>query len=169
VCIRNPVAATDVTYWRAEPNRGDAPGGEFSASQPDPIRVRFPAQASQLAVVRRVLTAWLEAAGTAPDDIAPTVLAVSEAASNSIEHAYGPSEGWFELDASLAPVEAGRSGPRLTVTVRDGGRWQSKPPGAGGRGMGLMARLMDEFETRRSDRGTEVWMSRTLAGKEHPR
>jgi hypothetical protein len=35
--------------------------------------------------------------------------------------------------------------------------------------MGLMARLMDEFETRRSDRGTEVWMRRTLAGKEHPR
>ena len=113
--------------------------------------MRFPARASQLGVVRRLLTAWLEAAGTPPDDIAPTVLAVSEAASNAIEHAYGPSEGWFELDASLVPVEAGRPGPLLTVTVRDGGRWRNKPPGEGGLGIGLMARLMDEFETRRSE------------------
>jgi serine/threonine-protein kinase RsbW len=133
------------------------------------VRMRFPARASQLGVVRRLLTAWLEAAGTAPDDIAPVVLAVSEAASNAIEHAYGPSEGWFELDASLAPVEAGRPGPLLTVTVRDGGHWRNKPPGAGGLGIGLMVRLMDEFETRRSERGTEVWMRRSLVGKEHPR
>ena len=131
--------------------------------------MRFPARASQLAVVRRLLTAWLEAAGTAPDDIALVVLAVSEAASNAIEHAYGPAEGWFELDASLAPDRGGQPGPLLTVTVRDGGRWRSKPPGAGGRGIGLMARLMDEFETRRSEQGTEVWMRRALVGKEYSR
>jgi anti-sigma regulatory factor (Ser/Thr protein kinase) len=167
--MRHVVSATDVTGWRAEPSGCGAPAGERAAPHPDPICVRFPARASQLAVVRRLLTSWLEATGTAPDDIAPIVLAVGEAASNAIEHAYGPSDGWFELGASLAPAEAGSPGPLLTVTVRDGGRWRSKPPGAGVRGIGLMARLMDEFETRRSERGTEVWMRRTLVGKEHPR
>jgi hypothetical protein len=86
-----------------------------------------------------------------PDDIAPTVLSRSSEAAQSAIRARlptRPSEGWFELDASLVPVEAGRPGPLLTVTVRDGGRWRNKPPGAGGLGIGLMARLMDEFDGR---------------------
>ena len=62
--------------------------------------MRLPARASQLAVVRRLVAAWLEASGIAADDIALVVLAVSEAASNAIEHAYGPAEGWFELEAA---------------------------------------------------------------------
>ena len=90
------------------------------------------------------------------------MLAVSEAASNAIEHAYGPAVGWFELEAAI-------EGRDLTVAVRDGGRWRRKPPGAGGRGLGLMARLMDEFQTRRSEQGTEVWMRRALVGNESSR
>jgi len=73
----------------------------------------------------------------------------------------------------LAPLQqpAGQAppGPVDLSHQEDGGRWRNKPPGAGGLGIGLMARLMDEFETRRSERGTEVWMRRALVGKEHPR
>jgi PAS domain S-box-containing protein len=153
------VSAMDLTTWRARTPTTAPLTPRFDRSGDDRILARLPARAHQLAVVRRLVAAWLAASGIATDDIALVVLAVSEAASNAIEHAYGPAVGWFELEAELA-------GRRITVAVRDGGRWRSKPSSDRGRGLGLMARLMDEFETRRSERGTEVWMRRTLAGKE---
>ena len=82
-------------------------------------------------------------------------VAVSEAATNAIEHAYGPTEGWFEVDADVRT-------DAVEVTVRDGGRWRPKARGGGGRGLALIGRLMDEFELRRTPTGTEVWMRRVL-------
>ena len=78
------------------------------------LRLRRPARADELAPVRRVLAAWLETAGVDPEDIGSIVVAVSEAATNAIEHAYGPAEGWFEVEADV------EEGPLVTVVVRRG-------------------------------------------------
>jgi anti-sigma regulatory factor (Ser/Thr protein kinase) len=118
------------------------------------LRVRRPAVAAELGPLRRIAAAWLEAAGVSADDIGSILVAMSEAATNAIEHAYGAREGWFEVEAEIDDAGA------VALTVRDNGRWRPKAPGGGGRGLTLMGRLMDEFELRRLPHGTEVWMRR---------
>jgi PAS domain S-box-containing protein len=132
----------------------------FVGARRGPMRIRRPARAVELAPVRRLLSAWLEASGVAPEEIGAVSVAVSEAATNAIEHAYGPGEGWFEVEAEMET-------DALTIRVRDGGRWRPKARGGGGRGLGLIGRMMDEFELRRADNGTEVWMRRSLRGQTH--
>jgi anti-sigma regulatory factor (Ser/Thr protein kinase) len=127
----------------------------------DPIRLRRPARASELGSMRRLLGDWLRASGVQSDEAAVVTVAVSEAATNAIEHAYGAEDGWFELDAE---IEAGT----LTVVVRDGGKWRPKARGGRGRGLDLIARLMDEFQVRPGDLGTEVWMRRAITGEQLP-
>jgi PAS domain S-box-containing protein len=130
----------------------------FVGSAPGTFRWRRPARAGELGTMRRVMAAWLEASGVPRDDIMLFSVAVSEAVTNAVEHAYGKQEGWVE-------IEAHRENDDVVVAVRDGGRWRSKARGGGGRGLGLIARLMDEFELRRTDQGTEVWMRRTARGR----
>jgi GAF domain-containing protein/anti-sigma regulatory factor (Ser/Thr protein kinase) len=123
----------------------------YVGSAPGAFRWRRPARATELSTMRRVMSAWLETAGVARDDITLIAVAVSEAATNSIEHAYGKREGWLE-------IEARRDADDVVIAVRDGGRWRPKAQSGGGRGLGLIGRLMDEFELRRTDQGTEVMM-----------
>ena len=52
----------------------------------------------------------------------------------------------------------------MTVVVRDQGQWRSARGRDRGRGLQLVHGLMDTVEVLRSDSGTEVRMSRTLAG-----
>ena len=160
--VGHVVSATDVTEWRAGEVARAGRDAPFESAHNDPIRVRLPARANQLAVVRRLVAAWLEASGIAADDIARSCW---QSAKPPRMRSNTPM---------VQPLVGSSSKPRsrdrdLTVAVRDGGRWRRKPPGAGGRGLGLMARLMDEFETRRSEQGTEVWMRRALVGNESSR
>jgi GAF domain-containing protein/anti-sigma regulatory factor (Ser/Thr protein kinase) len=122
-----------------------------------PIHLRRPARATELAPMRRHLSAWLEAAGVPTSEIPDVAVAVTEAATNAIEHAYVHGPGWFEVVAEV-------SGEVLTVRVRDMGQWRPKVRGTGGRGLDLIARLMDRFEVRRDNGGTEVWMQHDLVG-----
>jgi PAS domain S-box-containing protein len=124
------------------------------------FRVRRPARAAELAPVRRMLSAWLESAGFGNEEIGSIAVATTEAATNAIEHAYGPTEGWFEVEARIDHRGA------VQITVRDGGRWRSKTRGDGGRGLTLIGRLMDDFEIRRRPTGTEIWMQRQSRGEE---
>jgi PAS domain S-box-containing protein len=126
------------------------------------LRVRRPARAAELSPVRRIMGAWLESAGFGAEEIGSIAVAVTEAATNAVEHAYGPAEGWFEVEGEIH--EDGSVG----LTVRDGGRWRPKARGGGGRGLALIARLMDEFEVRRRQMGTEIWMRRAPRGERTP-
>ena len=80
------------------------------------------------------------------DEIGLICVAASEAATNAIEHAYGPNEGWFEVEATVEADDA------VTLIVRDAGRWRPKARGGGGRGLSLIGRLMDEFRARAAAR-----------------
>jgi len=84
-------------------------------------------------------------------------VAVTEAAANAVEHAYGPVDAAFDVEASA--TEDGE----VCVIVRDQGRW--RPPRGHNRGRGtlLMQELMDHFEVATSEDGTEVRMRRQLA------
>jgi PAS domain S-box-containing protein len=130
----------------------------FLGAVPQVFRWRRPARATELAPLRRGLTRWLESVDVPSSDVMVITVAASEAATNAIEHAYERKEGWVE-------IEANREGDDVVIAVRDGGRWRPKARGGGGRGLGLIGRLMDEFELRRSDQGTEVWMRRAAPGR----
>jgi anti-sigma regulatory factor (Ser/Thr protein kinase) len=134
-------------------------GVRFAGTSRGHLRVRRPARAAELSPVRRIVSAWLESAGFSGEEIGSIAVAMTEAATNAIEHAYGPSEGWFEVEAELDDDGS------IGLTVRDGGRWRPKSRSGGGRGLALIGRLMDEFEVRRGQVGTEIWMRRAPRGK----
>ncbi|PSL53103.1 anti-sigma regulatory factor (Ser/Thr protein kinase) [Saccharothrix carnea] len=113
----------------------------------------FPAQPGQLSAVRARLDAWLAAEGLSEDDRYDLLVAVNEAASNAIEHAYGPGEhGLVHIDAHARPDGSVR------VVVADRGGWRVPPPTltARGRGLLLMRENVDEVLVDRGAGGTTV-------------
>jgi anti-anti-sigma factor len=123
---------------------------------PEPLDVAVPADAVELATLRRRLSGWLRraGAGSASDEV---VLAGSEAAANCVEHAYRRREaGQIRMRARVA-------GGAVELEVADTGRWRAAPaPGDRGRGLGMMRALMDEVAVRTDAAGTVVRMTRRL-------
>lgn len=113
----------------------------------------FPAQAGQLAAVRARLDAWLAGEGLAEDDRYDLVIAVNEAVSNAVEHAYGPDEA-----GDVHVAAAVRSDGSVVVVVADRGAWRVPPPtlSARGRGLLLMRENVDEVLVDRRPSGTTV-------------
>lgn len=98
--------------------------------------------------VRHWLSAWFWPAGQLED----LVLAVSEAVSNAIEHAYLDQPP--ELVDIHGEVEAAPGGQRLvTIIVRDYGRWRPPPVDDENRrrGIPLMRACVDTVTIRRPD------------------
>jgi GAF domain-containing protein/anti-sigma regulatory factor (Ser/Thr protein kinase) len=123
----------------------------------DRIALRLPAEPHVLTSLRRTLRQWLEGLGADELETYDVLVAVTEAAANAIEHAYGPVDAAFDVEA-----EAADEG-EVTVVVRDQGRW--RPPRGHNRGRGtlLMQELMDHFEVKTSEEGTVVRMRRRVA------
>jgi anti-sigma regulatory factor (Ser/Thr protein kinase) len=127
---------------------------------PGRLRLALPAEPATLAGVRRVLGRWLEQVDADRQESYEIVLACNEAFANAIEHAYGPSDGSVEMEASLLDGA-------VSVTVRDHGRWREPRGENRGRGLALMEEIMDTVDVTKGDReGTEVRMLRKL-GRAH--
>jgi serine phosphatase RsbU (regulator of sigma subunit)/anti-sigma regulatory factor (Ser/Thr protein kinase) len=122
----------------------------------DRLALRLPADPPILSSLRRTLRRWLEALGASEMETYDVLVAVTEAAANAVEHAYGPGDAKFDVEAAMS--EEGE----VCVVVRDQGRW--RPPRGHNRGRGtlLMQELMDHFEVATGDDGTEVRMRRRL-------
>jgi anti-sigma regulatory factor (Ser/Thr protein kinase) len=101
-----------------------------------PLRTDLPAEPRTPGRVRRLLTEWLHRGGCATDTADDLVLAVNEAVSNCVEHAYLPGQGGtVAVDAVAVGCEHG--GSHAVVTVTDTGRWRAAPADTGFRGRGL--------------------------------
>ena len=126
------------------------------------LALRLPAEPPVLASLRRTLRGWLERLGASEFETYDVLVAVTEAAANAIEHAYGPSDATFEVEAGASPDG------EVWLVVRDQGRW--RPPRGHNRGRGtlLMQELMDHFEVSTGEHGTEVRMRRRLAREGAP-
>jgi anti-sigma regulatory factor (Ser/Thr protein kinase) len=126
------------------------------------LSLRLPAEPPVLSSLRRTLRQWLEEHGGGEMAVYDVLVAVTEAAANAVEHAYGPVDATFDVEA-----EAVGDG-EVSVVVRDQGRW--RPPRGHNRGRGtlLMQELMDHFEVTTSEEGTEVRMRRRLTREEAP-
>jgi serine/threonine-protein kinase RsbW len=102
---------------------------------------RYEATADSVPVARRDLVAVAEAAGAEEEQLEAIALAASEALTNAVRHAYAGHPGGIRVSAWAA-------GEGLVVVIADTGRGlhaHTEAPGLGV-GLGLIAKLSDEFE-----------------------
>jgi anti-sigma regulatory factor (Ser/Thr protein kinase) len=118
------------------------------------VRLTVPARPENVATVRHVVTALAQRTGMPPSLVDDVRLAVTEACTNVVRHAYRGSEGPIE-------VAVDSSGGRLTLVVSDRGVGMSPNPDGGGPGLGLtmIAALADSLSIEQSpDRGSRLRM-----------
>jgi anti-sigma regulatory factor (Ser/Thr protein kinase) len=113
----------------------------------------FPAEAGELGKLRESLRKWLDERDIGGAAQNALVVAVGEACSNAIEHAYrgrAAGEVKVEIDETADRM--------LTVTVRDSGRFlfPSQPSPDRGRGTALMRDLTIDFSRDSTPTGTTV-------------
>ena len=122
---------------------------------PSELRMRLRTDPRVLAEIRRALRRWLRDHGADERSTSEIVLAVSEACTNAIEHAYSPAPAHFELRARE------RAGV-LEFVVTDRGRWRPPQGEHRGRGLTIIGAAMDAVEVNTNEHGTEVVMRRSL-------
>ncbi|TMK41016.1 MAG: ATP-binding protein [Actinobacteria bacterium] len=95
------------------------------------IELTLPARAENVAVVRHALGALGETLDIDTGTLSDIKLAITEACTNVVVHAYNGDEGPMEIEASIGPER------KLTVVVRDEGRGIAPRPNSPGLGLGL--------------------------------
>jgi anti-sigma regulatory factor (Ser/Thr protein kinase) len=122
----------------------------------------YPAVASSLSTIRESVHAYAAAAGADPGLTAAAVLAVNEAATNSIVHGYGGGS-----DHHLVEIGAERDEAWVRFAVGDTGsglRPSRNSPGYG-LGFSIIAQSSDDLEVlERPEGGIVVTMGFRLAG-----
>jgi anti-sigma regulatory factor (Ser/Thr protein kinase) len=119
------------------------------------LELERPARPAVLSGIRHALDHWLRGQGVDREVATEIMVAVNEACSNSIAHAYRPSRGTFKLRLEHAPGH-------IEATVIDQGHWRQPREDEHGRGLKIMRAAMDTVEVTTDSDGTEVVMRRTL-------
>ncbi len=127
----------------------------------EPLYRVWPAQALQLAPLRREMLHWLEPLALSEDAQEDLVLAVNEAASNCIEHAYRPATVGDTVD-----IRCWAEPHAVFIEIVDHGRWRTPTgkPTRRGRGIVMMQRLMAGVEIHHDVGGTRVLLCHALPG-----
>ncbi len=126
---------------------------------PDDVLLSLSARAENVAVVRHVLGAFGDISRLPPDRMDDVRLAVTEACTNVVRHAYDAPDG--RIDVRVRSGDA-----HLRVTIADTGRGLAGDSNRGGPGFGLplIASLADEVEfDHRRGGGSRIAMSFTSA------
>ena len=112
------------------------------------VRLRVPARAEYIALARLALSGLAAIVALPEELLADLKLALTEAVSNSVRHAYADGAGFVSIAYSL-------SGDALTVEVVDDGQGfdPNRPPTLegeelteGGLGIAIIRTIADEFE-----------------------
>ncbi|MBV9920858.1 MAG: ATP-binding protein [Pseudonocardia sp.] len=132
--------------------------------EPTPWRLTLdlPAVATSCEVVRSRLRSWMTGVGCPSDLRDDIVLAVNEAVSNVVDHAYrGARVGSVRVCAAL--VIDGERRSRIAITVEDLGRWQlsTVDPARRYGGLAIIRACMDEVDIRVDVKGTHVLLTST--------
>ncbi len=110
----------------------------------DSLRRRYRAEATAVAAARHDVTAFAAARGASRSLCSDIALAVSEACTNVVVHAYRHRDG----PPGTMEVEVASEGHSLRVTVEDGGcgvRPRGDSPGVG-LGLQIIARTTSSFD-----------------------
>ena len=120
-----------------------------------PLEMTFPAEAAQLAPVRKALRGWLGQCQLPTQMLYDVLIAVGEACANAIEHGHRDNPG------DIIHLRAESFVDSLRLTITDSGRWKTPEPEANthrGRGTMLMRALMEQVTILPGSTGTTVDM-----------
>jgi serine/threonine-protein kinase RsbW len=119
------------------------------------VRLTLPARPENIGVIRHVLGAFAESLDLPADLVADMRLAITEACTNVVRHAYHDGETG-PIDVLIRPGK-----DRLELIVSDRGRGIGPSPDAEGPGLGLplIAALSDTLDIQRTpSRGSRLSM-----------
>lgn len=129
------------------------------------LRLEQDVVATAARTVRAAVRDWAAAAGLGPDTIDALVLAVDEAVTNVIDHAYAPEPDLVETPgrahSRVVVTAASRPcGGGVAVSVVDDGTWRPPPPDPGhrGRGIQVIGGLAQRSTVSPTEHGTTVRM-----------
>ncbi|MBV9800040.1 MAG: ATP-binding protein [Solirubrobacterales bacterium] len=114
----------------------------------------YPADPASVPRARTTLARFAASAGATPEQLESIEMAVSEALTNAVVHAYGDDPGDIHVVAAVAGAE-------LWILIADDGRGMRARAGSPGLGVGLalIAHAADGFAVaKRSTGGTELQM-----------
>jgi serine/threonine-protein kinase RsbW len=130
------------------------------------VRLRIPARAEYITLCRLALTGIARLRSLSEELVADLKLALTEAASNSVRHAYGDKDvGVVEISYELLP-------DRLVIEVTDDGegfdpaspRAESEALSEGGLGIAIIRAIADEVEigTQPGGKGSRLRFEKAL-------
>jgi serine phosphatase RsbU (regulator of sigma subunit)/anti-sigma regulatory factor (Ser/Thr protein kinase) len=120
------------------------------------LDLELAAEPGSLTVARHRLERWLGDTGASEDDVFAIRLAVNEACTNAVEHAYGPERGpTYRLFAEHSAGE-------VLVQVDDSGCWRAPRGAHRGLGLQMIEQVMDELEIEQGAGGTTVRMRKRI-------
>jgi anti-sigma regulatory factor (Ser/Thr protein kinase) len=126
------------------------------------LQLTLEAEPMVLAGLRHTVARWLAFHGIAEQDRFDITLATSEAAGNSIEHAYRAHKA--TLTVTCERESAGEpDSAAVRICIRDNGRWRDGGPYGRGRGLAIMRALVDSVEIQRREQGTTVVLTKRCA------
>jgi serine/threonine-protein kinase RsbW len=133
----------------SDETRGSSRGGQH-------LDLVLDADPAVLSSVRARVADWLQQHRWPEQRTGEVVVAVNEAITNSIQHAYGGLGGRIALRAEVTVPFPGMG--IATFSVRDRGRWRhQRPPRDGpGHGLKILRGLMDEVRIDSGAAGTTV-------------
>lgn len=157
---------SDGVGTRTSGGSGETPTGESDGAVQPAVRLVMPALPANVALVRQALAGLTDELGVEPARAADMKIALTEACTNVVVHAYGDAPGPLEVAMG---VEHGR----LVLSVRDRGSGLHPLPGRDegsplGFGLALIASLSDELGLVGGRHGTEVRIAFALAGSDAP-
>jgi anti-anti-sigma factor len=129
------------------------------SSEVGPVELMLPAQPWALKNIRQAMRRWLSAVGARPPIVDDLLIAVGEACTNVVDHAYETGVGTVTLHLEL-------QWPDVVATIADTGRWGQPPAGNRGRGTLFMRSCSDDLRIDRDTTGTTVVIRRRLIEEE---
>ena len=124
-----------------------------------PVELVLPAQPKALKNIRHTLRRWLSGVGASPRVVDDVLIAVGEACTNVVDHAYGTEGGTVN-------VHLGLQGPDVVATIADTGQWGKPAVGNRGRGTMFMRSCSDDLRIDHGPSGTTVVIRRHLIEEE---
>jgi serine/threonine-protein kinase RsbW len=112
------------------------------------VRLRVPARPEYIALTRLALSGLAELSPLSEQDVADLKLALTEAVSNSVRHAYAGGEGFvsiaYELSGTALQIEVVDDGAGFDTNVPDPS--EGDELSEGGLGIAIIRRIADELE-----------------------
>lgn len=127
------------------------------------IRLTIPAKPEYISLCRLALSGLARVRPLGDETLADLKLAITEAASNCVRHAYGEDEGLVEVVYQVEP-------DRLVIEVADNGTGFELAEGdgnpsdlsEGGLGIAIIRAIADEFDMTSGEQGSRLRFAKLL-------